>query len=69
MAIKNVCKFEKFGYCKLKEECKDYHPTEVCERKTVIFQDAKEDILKLANSLNQDTANLKKHVNTTTRKK
>ena len=33
MAIKNVCKFEKFGYCKLKEECKEYHPTEVCEKK------------------------------------
>ena len=27
---KKICKFEKFGYCKLKDECKDYHPTEIC---------------------------------------
>jgi len=32
MTTKNVCKFEKFGYCNQKEECKDYHPTEICKK-------------------------------------
>ena len=31
MSSKNVCKYEKYGHCKLKKECKDYHPTEVCK--------------------------------------
>ena len=31
MSVKNICKFEKYGHCKLKEDCKDYHPTEVCK--------------------------------------
>ena len=34
MATKNVCNFEKFGYCRNKEKCKDYHPTEVCKNKS-----------------------------------
>ena len=31
MTAKIVCNFEKFGYCKQRNECKDYHPTEVCK--------------------------------------
>ena len=31
MSSKIVCKYEKYGYCKLKRDCKDYHPTEVCK--------------------------------------
>ena len=31
MSSKNVCKYEKFGHCKLRKECKDYHPIEVCK--------------------------------------
>lgn len=31
MTAKKICKFEKFGYCNQKEECKDYHPTEICK--------------------------------------
>ena len=34
MTAKNVCNFEKFGYCKKKLECKDYHPTEVCNNES-----------------------------------
>ena len=31
MSSKNVCKYEKYGHCKLRKECKDYHPIEVCK--------------------------------------
>ena len=34
MASKTVCNFEKFGYCRMKNECKDYHPTEICKNKS-----------------------------------
>ena len=30
MTVKKICGYNKYGYCKLKDECKDYHPTEVC---------------------------------------
>ena len=33
MSVKKICAFEKFGFCKLKRECNDYHPTEVCRQK------------------------------------
>ena len=33
MSVKNICKFEKYGHCKLKEDCKDDRPTEVCKDK------------------------------------
>jgi len=33
MTAKNVCNFEKFGYCKKKRDCKDYHPTEACKNR------------------------------------
>ena len=31
MPVKNVCKYEKYGHCKQKKDCKDHHPTEVCK--------------------------------------
>ena len=33
MTSENVCKYAKFGYCRQKNECKDYHPSEVCRDK------------------------------------
>ena len=30
MAHENICKWEKFGYCRKKKDCTDYHPSEVC---------------------------------------
>ena len=33
MTIKNLCNIHKYGYCKLKEDCKNYHSTEVCGNK------------------------------------
>ena len=32
MATKKICKFEKYGFCRSKESCKDYHPVEICQR-------------------------------------
>ena len=32
MTAKNICKFEKYGFCKSKESCKDYHPVEICKK-------------------------------------
>lgn len=32
MAAKNICKFEKYGFCKLKKQCKEYHPIEICKK-------------------------------------
>ena len=34
MSVKNICNFHKYGYCKLQEECKDFHPTEICKNKS-----------------------------------
>ena len=31
MPSKMVCKYGKYGYCKLQWDCKDYHPPEVCK--------------------------------------
>ena len=28
-----VCNYEKFGYCRMKETCSDYHPIDVCSEK------------------------------------
>ena len=33
MTPQKVCNWEKFGHCKLKEECCDYHPKDVCLEK------------------------------------
>ena len=33
MTNENVCKFHKFGFCRKKKDCTDYHPIEVCEKK------------------------------------
>ena len=30
MTNENICKWEKFGYCRKKNDCPDYHPIEVC---------------------------------------
>ena len=30
MTVKKICSYEKYGYCKSKNECKDHHPTEIC---------------------------------------
>ena len=32
MTAKKICKFEKYGFCKSKESCKDYHPVEICKK-------------------------------------
>ena len=32
MAVKEICKFEKYGFCKSKDSCKDYHPVEIFKR-------------------------------------
>ena len=32
MAGKNVCHYEKYGYCKKKEACPYFHPSEVCKK-------------------------------------
>ena len=29
-SVENICKWEKFGYCRKKKDCTDYHPSEVC---------------------------------------
>ena len=34
MSTKKVCNFEKYGYCKKKEECNDHHPKEVCKKRS-----------------------------------
>ena len=31
MSSKNVCKYEKYGHCKSKKDCRDHHPTEICK--------------------------------------
>ena len=31
MATQNVCKFNKFGYCKYKELCRNFHVNEKCQ--------------------------------------
>ena len=32
MTAKKICNFEKYGFCKNKYSCKDYHPVEICKR-------------------------------------
>ena len=33
MSLQNVCNYEKFGYCRKREECSDFHPKDVCTEK------------------------------------
>ena len=33
MAVENICKFFKFGYCKFKSNCKNKHVEEICSEK------------------------------------
>ena len=33
MTGEDVCKFHKFGFCRKKKDCVDYHPIEVCDKK------------------------------------
>ena len=32
MAAKKICNFDKYGFCKSKDSCKDYHPVEICKK-------------------------------------
>ena len=34
MAVENVCRFHKFGFCKFKSDCKNKHIEEICEEKS-----------------------------------
>ena len=34
MATQNVCKYNKFGYCRYRETCRNLHIDEICENKT-----------------------------------
>ena len=34
MANQNVCKYNKFGYCRYRETCRNLHIDEICEYKT-----------------------------------
>ena len=34
MAVENICKFNKFGYCKFKSNCRNKHVEEICSEKT-----------------------------------
>ena len=33
MTSENVCKFHKFGFCRMKNDCPDFHPSEDCTEK------------------------------------
>ena len=33
MSLQNVCNYEKFGHCRNREECSDFHPKDVCTEK------------------------------------
>ena len=32
MATHNVCKYNKFGYCRFKDTCRNFHSNEICEK-------------------------------------
>ena len=34
MAAQNVCRYNKFGYCKYNQQCKLKHEKEICESNT-----------------------------------
>ena len=34
MAVENVCRYNKFGFCKFKSNCKNKHIEELCEDKS-----------------------------------
>ena len=37
MSPQKICNWAKFGFCRLKEECKDFHPKELCLEKLCII--------------------------------
>ena len=44
MAVKEICKFEKYGFCKSKDSCKDYHPVGGCRFKDTCKYEYKEHV-------------------------